>query len=102
MSLFYKESARHIIRFSRRIFPEIACWIGIELNPTCGEEKLIALMHHLKFIHPPGGATALTAVIGGAAVHRLGFHFVLFPVLINAVIMVLIVVLFKESGSVPE
>lgn len=48
----------------------------------------IGSMHYLRAIHPPGGATALTAVIGGAAVHDLGFAFVLRPVLLNAFVMV--------------
>lgn len=52
-------------------------------------------MHHLKCIHPPGGATALTAVIGGEAVHALGFRFVLFPVMLNAGMMVGIAILFN-------
>lgn len=47
----------------------------------------IGAMHYLRCIHPPGGATALTAVIGGPAVHALGFQFVLAPVLLNVVII---------------
>lgn len=49
----------------------------------------IAAMHYLRCIHPPGGATAISAVIGGSEVHALGFQFVLTPVLLNAVIMLL-------------
>lgn len=52
----------------------------------------IGAMHLLRCIHPPGGATAFTAVAGGAAVHHLGFGFVVFPVLANAVAMVLLAV----------
>ena len=55
----------------------------------------IGAMHQLKCIHPPGGATAFTAVMGGAAIHDLGFRFVLFPVLANAVGMVLLAVLIN-------
>ncbi|MCX7192324.1 MAG: HPP family protein [Proteobacteria bacterium] len=47
----------------------------------------IGAMHYLRCIHPPGGATAISAVIGGAQVHALGFQYVLTPVLLNAVIM---------------
>ena len=49
----------------------------------------IGAMHYLRCIHPPGGATALTAVIGGPAVHALGFQFLLFPVLLNVVIILM-------------
>ena len=47
----------------------------------------IGAMHVLRCIHPPGGATALTAVIGGPAVHALGFQFVFAPVLLNVAII---------------
>lgn len=49
-------------------------------------------MHHLRCIHPPGGATALAAVVGGAEVHALGYQFVLTPVLLNVGIMLLVAV----------
>ncbi|MDG4555715.1 MAG: HPP family protein [Candidatus Competibacter sp.] len=45
------------------------------------------LMHLLRCMHPPGGATAITAIIGGEAVHKLGFAFVVVPVFINAIIL---------------
>ena len=48
----------------------------------------IGAMHYLRAIHPPGGATALTAVIGGSQVHALGYKFVLTPVLLNALLLV--------------
>ncbi len=40
-------------------------------------------------LHPPGGATALTAVIGGSAVHDLGFGFALVPVGLCSLLLVL-------------
>ncbi|HQV26230.1 MAG TPA: HPP family protein, partial [Acinetobacter sp.] len=40
----------------------------------------IFLMMTTDSLHPPSGAVAITAVLGGDAVHRLGFHFVLYPV----------------------
>ncbi len=49
----------------------------------------IGAMHYLRCLHPPGGATALTAVIGGEQVHELGYGFVLTPVLLNALLMLL-------------
>ena len=39
-------------------------------------------------VHPPGGATALIAVIGGSTVHALGYWYVLCPVGLGACIMV--------------
>ncbi len=57
----------------------------------------ILAMHYLRAIHPPGGATALTAVIGGPQVEALGFGFVLTPVLVNALVMVMLAVAFNAA-----
>lgn len=79
-------------------FVGVACgkWIGVPAIAAASAVGIsILLMHHLKCIHPPGGATALTAVIGGKAIHGLGFHFVLFPVVTNAAMMVGVAVLFN-------
>jgi CBS-domain-containing membrane protein len=55
----------------------------------------IGAMHYLRCIHPPGGATALSAVVGGDAVHQLGFQFVLTPVMLNVVTILLVALLFN-------
>jgi CBS-domain-containing membrane protein len=57
----------------------------------------IAVMHYLRCIHPPGGATALTAVIGGESIQALGFQYVLTPVLLNAVVMLIIAIGFNYA-----
>ncbi len=46
----------------------------------------IFVMHFLRCQHPPGGATALFAVIGGGQVHQLGYLYVLAPIGINVFI----------------
>jgi len=46
----------------------------------------IFVMHFLRCQHPPGGATALMAVIGGTQVHQLGYLYVLAPIGINVLI----------------
>lgn len=64
----------------------------------------IALMVATHTIHPPGGATALIAVIGPQAVHDLGWGYV-FPVLIGALVMLLVALLINnlyERGSYPD
>jgi hypothetical protein len=55
----------------------------------------ISAMYYLRCIHPPGGATALTAVAGGNAVHTLGFHYVLTPVLLNVCVILMVAMLFN-------
>lgn len=48
----------------------------------------IAAMASLRCLHPPGGAVAVTAVLGGAPVLEAGYWFVLAPVALNSVLMV--------------
>jgi len=55
----------------------------------------IGAMHLLGCIHPPGGATALAAVIGGPAIHELGFGYALVPILINSVVIFVVAVGFN-------
>ena len=50
----------------------------------------IGVMYYLRCIHPPGGATALSAVVAGPEVTALGYDFVLTPVMINAGIILLV------------
>ena len=52
-------------------------------------------MYYLKCIHPPGGATALSAVVGGEAVRALGYQYVITPVLINVVIILAVAFLYN-------
>jgi len=56
----------------------------------------IAMMHLFNCIHPPGGATALAAVIGGPAINSLGYEYVLTPILLNVIIIFMIAVLFNN------
>ena len=56
----------------------------------------IGTMHLLRCIHPPGGATALVAVVGTTQIHELGFEYLLTPVLLNTVIIFLTAVIFNN------
>ncbi len=75
--------------FCARNIPDVALAAG------CAVGLSIAAMHQWKCIHPPGGATALTAVIGGVGVHELGYSFVWLPVLLNAAVLVAMAALFN-------
>jgi len=55
----------------------------------------IGAMHYLRCIHPPGGASALVAVVGGSSVHALGYQYVITPVLLNVLVIVAVAVLFN-------
>jgi CBS domain-containing membrane protein len=48
----------------------------------------IALTSVFRCLHPPAGAVALTAVIGGTSVTSAGYRFALMPVLLNSLLLV--------------
>jgi len=47
----------------------------------------VLFMHLLRSMHPPGGATALIAVIGGDGIRGLGYWYVLFPVFTGSLVL---------------
>lgn len=55
----------------------------------------VGAMYYLRCIHPPGGATALSAVIGGSSVDALGYGYVLFPVMLNVLALLVVAFLFN-------
>jgi CBS-domain-containing membrane protein len=59
----------------------------------------IVLMQITKTLHPPGGATALIAVSGGEAIKKLGFGYVLSPVLTGSLILLLVALVFNNISS---
>ncbi|WDS37920.1 HPP family protein [Pseudoxanthomonas sp.] len=68
---------------------------GHDLTAALAVGLAVCVMAFARCIHPPGGATALSAVIGGDAVHALGYHYLLVPVLVNVVVILVIAVLFN-------
>ena len=82
-------------------------WLGSEpwLAAAVAVSISIALMHLTKTLHPPGGATALIAVIGGQNVHNLGYLYVLMPAALGAGVMLIIALLVNnipKSRRYPE
>jgi CBS-domain-containing membrane protein len=59
----------------------------------------IALMHATKTLHPPGGATALIAVIGSEKVHNLGYLYIFIPVGLGALIMLLVALVVNNISK---
>lgn len=59
----------------------------------------IAAMSLLRCLHPPGGAAALIAVIGGPAVASAGYGFALEPVGINAAVLTAAGLLFHRVSG---
>ncbi|MEJ5082574.1 HPP family protein [Ochrobactrum sp. MYb379] len=56
----------------------------------------IAAMSFGRCLHPPGGAAALTAIIGGPAVTDLGYQFALIPVGLNSAMLVILGIAFHR------
>ena len=55
----------------------------------------IGAMYYLRCIHPPGGATALTIVIGGADIDALGYEFLWMPLALNILVIMTVTSCFN-------
>ncbi len=73
-----------------------SAFIGISIaklvsDPVAASALAVSLaifvMYLTNSLHPPGGATALTAVVGGSAITDLGYWYMLTPISINVFIM---------------
>ncbi|WP_206291587.1 HPP family protein [Humisphaera borealis] len=76
----------------------VTCARQIDNAPVAGAASVglaITAMYYARCIHPPGGATALTAVLGGESLRRLGYSYVLIPVALNVGLILLVAVLFN-------
>lgn len=56
----------------------------------------IVAMQITKTLHPPGGATALIAVIGSEEIKTLGYFYVLSPVLTGTIILFIVALIFNN------
>ncbi|WHO39716.1 HPP family protein [Sphingobium sp. AP49] len=59
----------------------------------------ILLMSLLRCLHPPGGAAALTAVIGSQGIHDAGYAFAFAPVGINSIALVSLGLFFHRLSG---
>ena len=66
---------------------------GIAASASVG--LAIGIMYYARCIHPPGGATALAAVLGGPNIHALGYEYILTPIAINTATILLVAFLFN-------
>jgi len=65
----------------------------------------IAVMQLAQILHPPGGATALIAVIGSDDIHSLGYSYVFLPVGMGACILLSVALIINnipKSRSYPQ
>lgn len=87
----------------------VATWKLLHQDPWLAQAvavaTAIALMHATRTLHPPGGATALIAVIGSDTVHNLGFWYVLMPATLGPLLLLLVGLLVNNipaSRRYPE
>ncbi len=62
----------------------------------------IVAMHFTRTIHPPGGATALIAVIGSSEVHNIGYQFIVLPVATGAFVMLIVALVVNNLSKNPK
>lgn len=75
-----------------------AQWIGEPvLAASVAVAASIGVMYLLGCLHPPGGATALFAVLGGPAVLQMGYDYLFVPVLMNALVLVIVAVIYNYA-----
>lgn len=70
----------------------VTCWQWIPelaIAAAASVALSIGVMYITRSIHPPGGATALAAVIGSDSIHELGFAYEFQPILLNAFVLLL-------------
>ena len=86
--------------------------VGVSVFALIGEYVLfsaalsvslaIAVMHFTRTLHPPGGATALIAVIGSEQVHSLGYWYVLSPVFVGSLALLLVALFVNNMSGNPK
>ena len=76
-----------------KVIPSLPVAIGVAVGGA------IVAMSLLRCLHPPGGAAALIAVIGGPAVVSAGYGFAIVPVGINAVVLTVAGLLFHRLSG---
>ena len=76
----------------------VACYQlipDIHISAAASVGLAIGAQYYLRCIHPPGGATALAAVIGSSQIHDLGYMYVITPVLINTTTILITALAFN-------
>ena len=90
----------------------IAAICGVTAFKLVGEHQILATaiglataiigMQIFHAIHPPAGATAVFAVLGGTAVTNLGYWYVLIPIFAGMAILVVLAVVINNAFSTPS
>lgn len=70
-------------------------WIAAALAVSLAIVAMLAT----KTLHPPGGATALIAVIGGSKVHDMGYVYAFFPAGAGALVLLIVALIVNNLCS---
>ena len=70
-------------------------WLAAALAVSLAIVSMLAT----KTLHPPGGATALIAVIGGVKVHNLGYLYAFLPAGAGAIILMIVALLVNNLSK---
>jgi CBS domain-containing membrane protein len=76
--------------------------MDISLLSALAVSLSIVLMHITRTLHPPGGATALIAVIGSSQIHELGYMYVITPIATGAFILLIIALVVNNMSNNPN
>jgi CBS domain-containing membrane protein len=88
----------------------VSALIGVTVSQVIPDRTLAAgiavglslwAMSVFRCMHPPGGGTALVAVLGGAVIQDAGYRFVLFPTFINALLLAVFASVFVRLTAKP-
>lgn len=78
----------------------VTCWQWLSFEPglamAVAVATAIALMHLTRTLHPPGGATALIAVIGSEQIHAMGYLYVLVPALLGPLVLLVVALIVNN------
>ncbi len=81
----------------------VICWKLLHPFPWVAEAvavaTAIAAMHATRTLHPPGGATALIAVIGSPRIHELGYYYVLLPATLGPLVLLAVALIVNNIPS---
>jgi CBS-domain-containing membrane protein len=70
-----------------------ALWLTAALAVSCA----MTAMQITRTLHPPGGATALIAVVGDGRIHDLGYLYAFVPIGLGATIMLLVALVVNNA-----
>ncbi len=78
----------------QQIFGSVA-WLAAAMAVSLAIVAMLAT----KTLHPPGGATALIAVIGGTKIHNLGYFYALVPAGAGALILLIVALIVNNLAK---